>query len=63
MSCSYILEIKPLSVALFSTIFSHSVVVFLFFFFLIVYIAVQKLICLIRSHLFIFIFISIVLGD
>uniref|UniRef100_A0A8D1HHC7 Uncharacterized protein n=2 Tax=Sus scrofa TaxID=9823 RepID=A0A8D1HHC7_PIG len=57
----YILEIKPLSVASFDTIFSHSVsclfAVFLVFF------AVQKLVRLIRSHWFTFAFISVALGD
>ena len=51
MNCWYILEINPLSVALFANIFSHSVgylsVLFMVFF------AVQKLLNLIRSHLFI----------
>ena len=48
--CLYILEIKPLSVASFETIFSLSVS----FFFLMVFFIVQKLISLIRSHWFIF---------
>ena len=56
-----ILEIKPLSVALFTNIFSHSVgclfVLFMVFF------ALQKFVSLIRSHLFIFAFISTALGD
>ena len=48
VSCSYILEFKPLSVASFETIFSHSVgCVFVFF---MVSFAVQKLVSLIRSH-------------
>ena len=59
MSCLYILETDPLLVASFVNIFSHSVgclfVLFMVFF------AVQKLLSLIRSHLFIF--ISIPLGD
>ena len=59
--CTYILEINPLSVALFANIFSHSVGC-LFVFFMVSF-AVQKLVRLIRSHLFIFIFISIALGD
>ena len=46
---------------MFPNIFSHSIdclfVLLLFFF------AVQKLLSLIRSHLFIFAFISIILGD
>ena len=57
----YILEIKPLSVASFETIFSHSVSC-LFVFFLVSF-AVQKLVSLIRSHGFIFALISIALGD
>uniref|UniRef100_A0A8D1S215 Uncharacterized protein n=1 Tax=Sus scrofa TaxID=9823 RepID=A0A8D1S215_PIG len=61
ISCLYILEIKPLSIAPFETIFSHSVNC-LFIFFL-VYFAVQKLVSLIRSHWFIFALISVALGD
>ena len=52
----HILEIKSLSVALFSDIFSQSVGCLFVF-------AVQKLINLIRSHLFIFAFIFIALGN
>ena len=37
--------------------------VFSFFFFKVISFAVQKLVSLIRSHLFIFVFISIALGD
>uniref|UniRef100_A0A8D1DGP9 Uncharacterized protein n=1 Tax=Sus scrofa TaxID=9823 RepID=A0A8D1DGP9_PIG len=48
VSCLYVLEIKPLSVASFETIFSHSVLC-LFVFFLLSF-AVQKLVSLIRSH-------------
>ena len=60
MSCLYILEINPLSVALFANIFSHSEgCLFILF---IVSFAVQKLLSFIRSHLFIFVFISISLG-
>uniref|UniRef100_A0A8D1B7U9 Uncharacterized protein n=1 Tax=Sus scrofa TaxID=9823 RepID=A0A8D1B7U9_PIG len=61
VSCLYILEIKPLSIALFETIFSHFVSC-LFVFFLVSF-AVQKLVSLIRSHWFIFAFISVDLGD
>ena len=57
----YILEIKPLLVASFETIFSHSVGCL--FFFLMVSFAVQKLISLIRSQWFIFASISVALGD
>ena len=60
MSCLYILEINPLSVASFANIFSHSVGCLLVLF--MVSFAVQKLLSLIRSHLFIFVFISITLG-
>ena len=60
MSCLSILEINPVSVALFANIFSHSVGVF-FILFMISF-AMQKLLSLIRSHLFIFVFIFITLG-
>uniref|UniRef100_A0A8D0Z6K7 Uncharacterized protein n=1 Tax=Sus scrofa TaxID=9823 RepID=A0A8D0Z6K7_PIG len=67
ISCLYILEVKPLSIASFETIFSHSVsclfVVFCLFVCLFVSFAVQKLVSLIRSHWFIFALISIALGD
>ena len=60
LSCLYILEINPLSVAPFANIFSHSEgCVFILF---MVSFAVQKLLSLIRSHLFIFIYIFITLG-
>ena len=51
INCLYILEIKPLSVASFETIFSHSVSCL--FVFSLVSFAVQKLANLIRSHWFI----------
>ena len=60
MSCLYILEINSLSVASFVIIFSHSEG-FLFTL-LIVPLVVKKLLILIRSHLFIFAFISNILG-
>ena len=60
MSCLYILEINPLSVVSFAIIFSHSEGCL--FTLLIVSLAVQKLLSLIRSHLFTFVFISITLG-
>ena len=61
MSCLYILEIKPLLVASFANIFSQYVgCLFILF---VVSFAVQKLISLIRFHLFIFACISIALGD
>ena len=59
MSCLYILEINPLSVASFANTFSNFVGCLLFY----VVFAVQKLLSLIRSHLFIFVFISITVGD
>ena len=61
ISCLYILEIKPLSVASFETIFSHSESCLFVFFW--VSFAVQKLFSLMRSHGFIFALISIALGD
>ena len=57
MSCLYILEINPLSVVSFAIIFSYSESCL--FTLLIVSFAVQKLLSLIRSHLFTFVFISI----
>ena len=60
MSCLCILEIDPLSVVSFPIIFSHSegcLFTLLLFSFI-----VQQLLSLIRSHLFIFAFISIALG-
>ena len=61
MSCLCILEIKHLSIASFANIFSHSggsvFILFMGSF------AVQKLLSLIRSHLFIFAFTSVILGD
>ena len=60
MSSLYILEIDPLSVVSFANIFSHSEGC-LFVLFMVSF-AVQKLLSLIKSHLFIFVFISITLG-
>ena len=54
MSCLYILESNPLSVVLFTMIFSHSEGCL--FTLLIVSFAVQKLLSLIRPHLFTFVF-------
>ena len=59
-SCLYVLEVNPLSVVSFAIIFSHSEGCL--FTLLIVSFAVQKLLSLIRSHLFTFVFISITLG-
>ena len=57
ISCLYIFEISCLSVALFAIIFSHSEGCL--FTLLIVSFVVQKRLSLIRSHLFIFVFIPI----
>ena len=59
-SCLYIFEISCLSVASFAIIFSHSEGCL--FTLLIFSFVVQKLLILIRSHLFIFAFISRILG-
>ena len=60
LSCLYIFEINSLSVVLFAIILSLSDG-YLFTLLLVSFI-VQKLLSLIRSHLFIFYFISIILG-
>ena len=60
ISCLYILEINPLSVVSFAILFSHSEGYL--FTLLIVSFVVQKLLILIRPHLFIFAFISNILG-
>ena len=60
MSYLYILEINPLSVALFANMFSYSEGC-LFILFMVSF-AMQKLLSLIRSHLFIFV-IFITLGS
>ena len=60
--CLYALEINPypLLVASFANIFSHFLdCLFILFMF---YFAVQRLLSLIRPHLFIFVFIFIILG-
>ena len=61
MTCLYILEIKPLSVASFADISSQPVR-YLFILCMASF-AVEKLVSLMRSHLLIFAFISIALGD
>ena len=61
MSYMYILDINPLLVASFANIFSHSV--HCLFVLLMISFAMQKLLSLSRSHLFIFTFISFALGD
>ena len=55
MSCLYTLKINLLSIASFANIFSHSVGC-LFSLFIVVSFAIQKLLSLIRSHLFYFCF-------
>ena len=60
MRCLYILEINSLSLVSFTIIFSHSESCL--FTLSVVSFAVQNLLSLIRSHLFIFVFISIILG-
>ena len=60
MSCLYILEINPLSVVSFAVIVSHSKGCL--FTLLIVSFAVQRLLSLIKSHLFTFVFTSVTLG-
>ena len=61
MSCLYILDTNSLSLASFAIIFSHSEGCL--FTLLIVSFVVKKLLSLIRSHLSIFVLISIILGD
>ena len=58
--CLYVLEINPLSVVSVAIIFSHSEGCL--FTLLMVSFAVQKLLNLIRSHLFTFVFISVTVG-
>ena len=60
MSCLYILEINPLSVVSCAITFSHSEGCL--FTLLILSFAVQKLLSLIRPHLFTLVFISLTLG-
>ena len=59
-SCLYIFKINSLSIASFAIIFSHDEGCL--FTLLIISFVVQKLLSLIRSHLFIFAFISNILG-
>ena len=59
MRCSYILEIHSLSVVSFAIISSHSEGCL---FTLLIVSFVVKLLSLIRSHLFTFVFISVTLG-
>ena len=60
MSYLFILEMNPLSSASFANIFSHSEDC-IFALFMVLF-AVQKLLSLIRSHVFIFAFIFLILG-
>ena len=60
MKCLYILQIMPLSVAPFETTSTHSLGCLFFF---LVSFAVQKLVHLIRSHWFIYVFMSVALGE
>ena len=60
MSCLYILEIKLLSVSSFTNIFSQSVGCLCFVY---GFLCCAKLVNSVRSHLFIFVFISIALED
>ena len=59
-SCLYTFEINPLSVASFAVIFFQSEACL--FTLLVVSFVVQKLLSFVRSHLFIFAFISNILG-
>ena len=61
MNCLYFFLINPLSVISFAIIFSNSEG-YLFTLFIVSF-AVQKLLALIRSHLFILVFIPITLGS
>ena len=61
MSYGYMLEINPLSVVSFVIIFSHSKACLFILF--IVLLSGQKILSLIRSYLFIFVFISITPGS
>ena len=60
ISCLYILKVNSLSVTSFTNIFSHSMGC-LFILFMVSF-AVQELLSLIRFHLFILGFVSIILG-
>ena len=60
-SCLYILDINSLSVISFANIFSHSVGCPLML--SLVSLAMQKILSLVRSHLFVFVFASFALGN
>ena len=59
MSCLYIFEINVVWITMLATIFSHSVDCL----FIMIFFAVQKIINMIRSHLYTFDSFSIALGD
>ena len=61
MNCLYILDINPLSVISFANIFSH-LLGHLFILWMVSF-AVQKLLSLVGSHLFVFVFIFFDWGD
>ena len=61
MSCSYMLDINPLLVISFADIFSQ--LVSCLFVLSVVFLAVQKVLNLIKSHLFIYTFISFTVGE
>ena len=61
MSCLYVLKINPMLVTSLANIFFYYLSVFFPILFMVSF-AVQKLLCLIRSHLSIFVFISMTLG-
>ena len=61
MTCLCVLEMEPLLVASFVSVFSHSKgCLFILF---VVSLAVQELVSLTGFHLFVFAFVSIALGD
>ena len=61
VSSLYILEIKPLSEVLLANMFSH--IVGSLFILMLFYLVMLKILLLMRSHLFIFSFMSLDLGD
>ena len=61
MSSLYILEIRPLSEVTLANVFSHTVGSL--FISMLFSLAMQKLLILMRSHLFILSFMSLALGD
>ena len=61
LSCLFTLGINSLLIISFANIFFHAV--YCIFILLMIYFAVQKLLSLIRPHLFIYAFVSFALGD